>query len=137
MRFLQQYFKSVHNPLVWIWFSIWARVPDQSKRMFVLASLYVRLMNCNEDDTERLDDVNRTLGLSRDTRVLRTPAIFAPVIWKQVLPIDKIDPDQGERYISRLIKRTPCWLWYADLETRTEDLRQLMHFCRTHPCRLV
>jgi len=117
------------KPFIRIWNRFWRLVPEHSKRLCVLASLYVQLTQCSDDDVQQLDKVNTTMGLSRDTRSLRLPAVLARLIWRDTLTIDKVDLRNEEHYINRLVRRTPCWLWYADAETRRHDIRKLLSIC--------
>lgn len=96
--------------------------------MCVLASLYATLTECS-DDTKRLDRLNQELKLSRDTNALKFPAVIGQWLWKNILPIHRVDLQHEDRYISRLVKKTPCWLCYADTETRHADIRRLIDFC--------
>lgn len=112
-----------------LWFIIWYRIPDQSKRLCVLASLYAQLTESTEDDVDRLAFINEELGLSRDTRSLRFPALIAPYIWRNAKCLKNINLDNPERYVQRLLRRTPCWLWYADKETRQHDIQRLLQLC--------
>lgn len=131
MRFLHQYHFITRNPFMFLWFLLWYRTPDQSKRMCVLASLYAKLMECDPSDRECLEFINRQMGLSRDTNALKFPAAISRWIWRNILPIRRIRLDTNkEHYIARLVKKTPCWLWYADTETRHEDIRQLVELCK-------
>jgi len=131
MRFLHHYQLPFNNPFMFLWFLLWYRTPDQSKRLCVLASLYARLMECDYHDEECLDRVNRQLQLSRDTCALKFPAAISRWIWRNILPLRKIRLGENEEhYIARLVKKTPCWLWYADQQTRHEDIRQLVELCK-------
>jgi len=129
MRFIHNYHLVSKNPLMFLWFMLWYRTPDQSKRMCVLASLYARLMECQPDDRECLERVNQEMGLSRDTNALKFPAAISRWIWKNILPIKRIDLEHEEHYVARLVKKTPCWLWYADAETRYQDIQRLVELC--------
>lgn len=97
--------------------------------MFVLASLYARLMRVDEDNLEELKELNENLDLSKDPKALRAPTLFSQWVWGNTLPIERIDLDHADRYIMRLVKKTPCWLWYADQDTRKKDLQNLIIYC--------
>lgn len=130
MRRLHPLLQSLLSPLHLTWLLLWDKVPAQGKRMCVLASLYCRLAMCDEDDMDRLRQLNNSLKLARDPAALRFPSMIAPYLWKRVLPLEKIDPAHTDRYLLRLLKHTPCWLWYADQQTRLEDLKRLMTYCQ-------
>lgn len=122
--------QSLLKPLVSLWVFVWNKMPDRCKRLCFLTSLYARLIGCSEDDTAKLDEMNRSLGLTRDVNALRFPALVAPLIWRSVTVNPKIDIERSERYIGTLLKKAPCWLWYADEATIRNDLRQLFEICR-------
>lgn len=129
MHFLHQRYFASHNPFMFLWFLLWYRTPDQSKRMCVLASLYAQLMECAPTDRECLEFVNHQMGLSRDTNALKFPVAISRWIWRNTLPLRQIQLNNEDRYIARLVKKTPCWLWYADAETRHADIRRLIEIC--------
>jgi len=121
--------RGFYNIFVHLWFYIWSNASDRCKRMFVLSSLYARLMRCDEDSLEELKELNKNLDLSRDTKVLRTPTLFSSWVWGNLLPLDSINLEHIDRYAMRLVKKTPCWLWYADPETRRKDIQELIAYC--------
>lgn len=119
----------VYDLFTQLWFYLWSNTTDQCKRMCVLASLYARLSYCSEDDLKQLQELNRDFKLSRDHNALRFPILIAPWIWRNVLPVEKIDVKQYDSYAARLVKKMPCWLWYADAETRSRDIQRLLTYC--------
>ena len=126
--FYTQHYSS-HNPLMVFWFMIWYRVPDKSKRLFVLASLYARLLRVQPNDKDKIEELNQLLKLSRDTNALLFPVAISQWVWHTLLPIEKIDLTNKDHYVSRLARRTPCWLWYADTETRHQDIQRVIDVC--------
>ena len=121
--------RGVYNVILHVWFYLWSNASDRCKRMIVLSSLYARLMRCDEDDLEELKELNENLDLSRDTKVLRTPTLFSTWVWGNTLPLERVNLDRVDSYIMRLVKKTPCWLWYADQETRRRDIKKLIIYC--------
>lgn len=113
-----------------IWLALWERVPDRSKRMCVLASLYARIMGITEDDTEQLANLGRGLELSRDPKALRLPALMAPYLWRGVRRGQPVETERQDVVVSRLLRKTPCWLRYADDTTMRDDLHTLFNFCQ-------
>lgn len=130
MRFIHNYYLPSNNPFMFLWFVLWYRLPNRCKRMCVLASLYARLIECRPEDQESLEQVNHAMGLSRDTDALKFPAAISHWVWKNILPIRQIDLNNEEHYVARLVKKTPCWLWYADADTRHRDIQQLIALCK-------
>lgn len=131
---INSFVRALTLPLLNLWIFFWLRVPDRCKRLLVLTSLYVRLKDCTEDDLRELNVVNRELALSRDPHALRFPALLAPWLWKHVLPLWKIDQEHHDQYITKLLRKTPCWLWYADPDTRRDDLQRLVQVCMGSSC---
>lgn len=127
----------VYDLFTQLWFYLWSNMTDQCKRMCVLASLYAKLSYCNEDDIKGLKDLNYSFELSRDPYALRFPILIAPWIWRNVLPVERIDEKQYASYAARLVKKTPCWLWYADAETRRRDIQRLLAYCVNNHCPTV
>ena len=126
-RYWRRRIRRVFGPM---WNALWERISDRSKRMCFLTTLYAKYSSCSEDDKDALKIINEELGLSRDTAALRFPTLMAPLIWKRYrirLCVEDVDRD---RHITRLIKRTPCWLLYADEDTMRNDLHRLIEFCR-------
>jgi hypothetical protein len=121
--------RGLYNIFLHLWFYFWSNASDRCKRMFVLSSLYARLMQCSEDDLDELKALNENLDLTRDTRALRTPALFSTWVWGRTLPLDRVDMERVDSYVTRLVKKTPCWLWYADQETRRRDIQDLILYC--------
>lgn len=113
-----------------LWFVMWNHATDRFKRMCLLTSLHAQLVTCDEKDHHRLEAVNLRLDLDRNTSALKFPTLIGPLLWKQVLPIEKIDMERSEVFITRVIKRSPCWLLYADDRTIREDIRNLLNYCR-------
>lgn len=123
------------NPLALVWFLLWRRTPEWARRMCVLCSLYIRLTDENPHDPitfERVKEFNRQFDLvsEHNLNALRFPMLASRWIWHNLLPLRALDPSNEERLISRLVKRTPCWLWYSTLETRRQDLQSLLSYCR-------
>lgn len=112
-----------------IWMLMWRHVPEQSRRMCYLTSLYAYLTGCNEDEMERLNTINKALHLSRDVNALRFPAMIAPFIWK--IKTNRMDLTEGrvEQQIGRLMRLTPCWLRYGDDQLMHDDLQNLLKLC--------
>jgi len=119
----------VRTTLSHVWFYFWSLMTDQCKRMCVLASLYARLTYCTEDDLEALKALNTDFKLSRDVHALRFLILIAPWIWRNVLPLERINSAQQESYIARLVRKTPCWLLYGTPEARQNDIRRLFMYC--------
>lgn len=120
--------EGLKTPFNVLWTSLWSVMPDRSKRMCLLTSLYVCMTGYTEDDTDKLDEMNRELTLSRDTNALRFPALVSPLIWRSTFlkkpPVT--DSERSELFITRLIKKTPCWLKYGDEQTMRDDMRKLL-----------
>lgn len=125
---------SWRKPVNSAWFLLWQHIGDQQKRMCVLSSLYARLTECECDDVKDLCAFNETMGLTRDSHAMRFPALVAPLLWKTVKPVEQTDLTDVDHYIKRLLRKTPCWLVYGDLETRWEDIRRVLDFCRSGAC---
>jgi hypothetical protein len=130
MSFISNLSRQPGHAVSKLWLFLWELTTNRFKRMCLLASLHAQLVRCNEKDHDQLEDVNNELDLDRNPRALMFPTLFAPVIWRSVLPIDKIDMDRSDVYIARLIKKTPCWLLYADLQTVHNDIHSLLLYCR-------
>lgn len=129
MLFMHSYHLNTHNPLIALWFILWYRAPDRGKRLFVLMSLYVRLSGVSERDLPQLRAVNHVMGLTCNERALMFPALIGNWVWRKLLPMSQTKfhgEANREYYITRLVKRTPCWLWYADSEVRRNDIRELL-----------
>lgn len=129
MRGLIQLYHGLFSPFYITWLLLWERFPNRSKRLLVLGSLYGRLTRCSEDDLPQLHAVNLRLNLTQDVHALRFPTLISPWLWRSVHPVERLDQDLTEGYVERLLKRTPCWLYYADNETRRNDLRRLLQLC--------
>lgn len=130
MRFLRTLSQKVGYPFRAAWLFVWGKAPDEFKRMCLLSSLHAQLVGCSEDDMVLLDQVNKRLELCRFTTQMRFPTLFGPVIWRTVLPIQKIDMERSEAYILRLLKKMPCWLEYGAPEQTAQDIRQLFTYCQ-------
>lgn len=130
MRLLNSLTLKLKAPFRSLWFVLWNHATDRFKRMCLLTSLHAKLVSCDENDLQRLEAVNTQLNLDRDTRALKFPTLLGPVLWKQVLHIEKIDIARSEVLISRIIKRSPCWLLYADDQVIRQDIRALLAHCR-------
>jgi hypothetical protein len=132
MFLIHTYRLHLTNPLLLLWILFWEKIPDRSKRMFVLASLYGQLTRSDGCDTRMVDAVNRRMDLSCSGRALQFPIATSAWIWDNILPLTKTNLDNKEHYIARLVKRTPCWLLYADAETRHNDISNLVEWTETH-----
>lgn len=130
MRFIRSSMAKLSAPGRGLWLFLWNRTQDRFKRMCLLASLHAQLTKCHVDDVAELKNINEEMDLMRDVRALRCPTLFAPMIWKTVLPIERIDLSRSDAYVERILKKSPCWLLYADHETRREDVRQLLAYCQ-------
>lgn len=131
MLFMHSYHLDTHNPLIALWFLIWYRAPDRGKRLFVLISLYVRLSGVSERDLPQLRRFNQDMGLTKNETALLFPATMAHWMWKKLLPMKQTQfysDENREYYIERLVRRTPCWLWYADTNARRNDIRALLQW---------
>lgn len=138
MLLLYTYQLGYRNPLALVWFLLWRRTPDWTRRMCVLCSLYIRLADENPNDPltfERVKAFNQHFGLVSENNLnaLRFPMLASRWIWRNLLPLRAMDLSNEEHLITRLIKRTPCWLWYANLETRRNDINALITYCRQPP----
>ena len=83
-------------------------------------------MRCDEDDLEELKELNENLDLSRDTRALRTLVVLD--VGMGTLTAGTCDLDRVDSY-DAIGEETPCWLWYADQETRRKDIQDLILYC--------
>jgi|TARA_B100002019_G_scaffold293512_1_gene321785 hypothetical protein len=130
MMFMHTYHNfDQRNPLILLWMLLWYRVPDKGKRIFVITSLYVRLLGLEEPTDRQLEEINKAFSLTKKTKALRFPALAACWVWRKLLPISKTafhSDENVDHYINRLMKRTPCWLWYADYEQRRKDIKELI-----------
>jgi hypothetical protein len=120
----------VGYPIRALWLLAWGKASDEFKRMCLLSSLHAQLVGCDEDNIVLLDQVNKRLELCRFTTNMRLPTLFGPVIWRNVLPIQKIDMERSEAYIVRLMKKMPCWLTYGTPDQTQADIRQLFQYCQ-------
>lgn len=118
----------VVKPLKRLWAWTWSLMDCNFKRMCILTSLHAVLLKCNDSESDKIKDLNDKFKLARDVNALRLPTLFGPVLWKKVLPIERIDVTT-ERYIQRLMRMTPCWLKYGDEEKFKQDLRELINYC--------
>lgn len=116
------------NPIYKIWAWIWGRLDCEFKRMCVMASLHAVLLKCDGSDPEKIKQMNDSLKLVRDVNALKLPTLFGPMLWKKVLPINKMDVS-SDKCIQRIIRMTPCWLSYTDETEFREDLRELLQYC--------
>ncbi len=116
------------NPIYKIWAWIWGRLDCEFKRMCVMASLHAVLLKCDGSDPEKIKQMNDSLKLVRDVNALKLPTLFGPMLWKKVLPINKMDVS-SDKCIQRIIRMTPCWLRYTDETEFREDLRELLQYC--------
>lgn len=132
MFLIHTYHMHLTNPLTMLWFLLWHRAPDSSKRMFVLASLYGQLMHTDGFDKALVKAVNRRMRLSCKSQALQFPMAVSTRLWGNVLPIQNTCLEDIDHYVARLVKRTPCWLWYADAKTRHDDIRELVEWTKTH-----
>lgn len=134
MMFIHTYHMNTINPFMVIWFMLWYRAPNKGKRLFVLASLYARLSGMDDTvDSKDLSRVNSEFKLTANQRALKFPALASRWVWKRIFPLDKVmfhSLENEEHYINRLVKKTPCWLWYADCDERRDDIRRLVHWMR-------
>lgn len=129
MLYICAFHLRVANPLVMLWIMIWYRLPEKGKRLFVLVSLYSRLSGKNYPNHRELSEVNLRFSLTQNPRALSFPALAAGKVWTSILPLKQVtfhDDRNREHYINRLVKKTPCWLWYADSETRRKDIHALI-----------
>lgn len=119
-----------------MWYRVCFSTSDDSRRMCLLASLYARLLDLEPNATSKAQmvELNDKLGLSRDPGVLRFPALLGRYIWKQVLPIQKHHDACVEHTIVRLLRKSPAWLWYGDMESRQEDIRCVIELARAKKC---
>ncbi len=117
-----------------IWIALWNRTPVDFRRMSLLSSLYARFAECHEDDKERLTQVNEELKLTRHVGHMQFSVFVAPVVWRNILPISRIDGERLDVYITRVIKNTPCWLKYGEDEVLREDIGHLMRYCLNEQC---
>lgn len=131
MFLIHTYHMHLTNPLMMLWFLLWYRAPDSSKRMFVLASLYGQLMRTDGFSRPLASAVNRKMHLTCSAKALQFPMAISSWLWTNVLPLQKVHITDMDHYVSRLVKRTPCWLWYADAKTRHDDIRTLVEWTQT------
>lgn len=101
--------------------------------MCLLTTLYASTVGCDEDDTSVLQIVNESLNIARDINALRFPAMLTPLIWSRYKPNLRVEPEHKERYVNRLLKRTPCWMLYSDETTMREDINKLIEVCWSVP----
>lgn len=132
MLFLYSYHFGHRNPLVLLWFMLWLKLPEWTRRMCLLCSLYGRLSGCQVDDVERLRAFNRHFNLISEGNfnALRFPLTLSGAIWRNLTPVGRLNERNTERYIARLIKRTPCWLYYAEHETQRQDIAGVVAYCQ-------
>jgi hypothetical protein len=116
------------------WIALWNRTPIDFRRMSLLSSLYARFAECNEDDKDRLTQVNEAFGLTRHVGHLQFSVFVAPYVWSHILPIHRIDGERFEYYVARVLKHTPCWLKYDDDEVLKKDISHLMLYCVNEQC---
>lgn len=119
----------VTNPFVMLWIMIWYRLPEKGKRLFVLVSLYTRLSGNVLPDCAMLTAINKRFSLTSNPKALSFPALAASKVWSNILPLTRTEfhsESNREHYVNRLLKKTPCWLWYGDSEVRRQDIQALL-----------
>lgn len=129
MLYICAFHLRVANPFVMLWIMIWYRLPEKGKRLFVLVSLYSRLSGKCTFDQRELREINSRFSLTKNPRALNFPALAAGKVWTSILPLEQVtfhNDRNREHYVNRLVKKTPCWLWYADSETRRRDINALI-----------
>lgn len=126
----QEFKKIVKGLSGTIWTKIWAYADTDLKRLFLYASLHSALTKCGPHQTEEIKSLNESLNLVKDHSALKLPMLYARRIWGNLTPLDKIDIT-SDRFIQRVIKKTPCWLRYTEDQEFREDLQRYMSFCQT------
>ena len=128
MLLIHTAYTKTYNPLVIVWFVFWYRTPDSLKRMFVLTSLYARLTDDEDMSLQRLQTFSQEFELNSRAKEMKFPALVSRWVWKRLLPIYRVCLKNEDHYVHRLVKKTPCWLWYDDADRRRKDIEQLIAY---------
>lgn len=136
MNLISRFKKSVKNGFRAIWIKLWDYADPELKRMCVMASLYSVIVQCKTNECEKISHLNSNMKLVRDEAALRLPIHYGPYVWKGVIAIDKIDKADltTDQFFMRLIRKTPCWMKYADDATFLKDLKTLFKLSLHEKC---
>lgn len=129
MSLISRFLRPISNPFSALWLYVWKHLDCGFKRMCVIASLHAALVQCRDNEEERIAALNSSMCLVRDSNALKLPTLFGPYVWKGVLPIEKVDFG-SDKYVERIARMTPCWLLYTDRQSFIQELKQLFVFCR-------
>jgi len=110
------------------WSGVWGRTQTRFRRMFVMASIYTSLVKCSEDDIEKLNEVNAEFQLANDVKVLRFPALCAPLIWKNLDELREPEQEVQAVNVAHLVGKIPAWLRYGDTEELEHDVQSLLQY---------
>jgi hypothetical protein len=94
-----------------------------------MASLHAQLAKCSTDDDDAITLLNQHMGLVNDFNAMRLPTLFAGLIWKNLPAIERLDTD-NKNLVTRIVRQTPCWLYYTSEQGYESDIKDLLGFCQ-------
>lgn len=124
-RFRASYYRI--GAMFWNW--MWLKSDVKFRRMCVMASLHAQLAKCSTDDDDAITLLNQHMGLVNDFNAMRLPTLFAGLIWKNLPAIERLDTD-NKNLVTRIVRQTPCWLYYTSEQGYESDIKDLLGFCQ-------
>ena len=118
--------------LIIFWNWLWLKSDVNFRRMCVMASLHAQLTKCSTDDCRAITRLNQHMRLVGDYNAMRLPTLFAGMIWKNLPSIEILDTD-NKKLVHRIVRLTPCWLYYTSVQSYESDIEELLGFCKTCP----
>ncbi len=104
-------------------------LPDRTKRLVLLSSLYAWLCNTTQFDDKTINKLNKIMELSSQDSALKFPMQLSSVIWHgdgnstQLYPAPQLDE---ETMINQILARVPKWLKYSDDRSVSQDIIKLL-----------
>lgn len=106
-------------------------VPDHTKRLVMLSSLYARMCNKTSFDSNTISKLNKIMALGKRDNALQFPIQLSSVIWnadqgKTVLyPAPAIQVSEAVQ-VDQILEKVPSWLLYSDKENVSQDIALLL-----------
>lgn len=130
MNLITRFRDSLHGAGATFWNWMWLKSDVSFRRMCVMASLHAQLAKCSTDDCRAITRLNQHMRLVGDHNAMRLPTLFAGLIWKNLPSIEKLDTNNNN-LIQRIVRLTPCWLYYTSEQSYESDIKELLGFCET------
>lgn len=105
-------------------------LPDRTKRLVLLSSLYARMSGQTSFDSKTISKLNQIMMLSSKDSALEFPMQLSRVIWQRDRGTSVLYPletqENEEQLVEQIFDKVPQCLLYSDKQAVSQDIAKLL-----------